>query len=204
MNHTPPKLRSHCASDVIYSATPQALRHKSGTTAGHAPGYLQGNLTILPTRYAEEFLRYCARNPKACPLIGVSAPGSPHLPELGADIDVRTDLPGYRIFRGGSDYTGATDLSNVWRDDLVCFVLGCSFSFEEAMIRAGVRLRHIKARRNVAMYVSAIATRAAGGGSLRSWFQCVPSRLMTRFGQSLFPTDIASRTGRRCTSVIPP
>ncbi|MCC9620505.1 putative hydro-lyase [Thalassospira sp. MA62] len=152
----------------IADMTPLALRQAirrgdhTGTTTGYASGYLQGNLAILPASYADEFLKFCAKNPKSCPLIGMSEPGSPFIPELGADLDIRTDIPGYRIFRGSAEYTSTTDLSDVWRDDLVSFVLGCSFSFEAAITRAGVPVRHMDAGRNVPMYVTNIETAPAG------------------------------------------
>jgi len=155
-------------STDISQITPLALRKSirsgahTGTTTGFSSGYLQGNLVILPVEYADEFLQFCAKNPKSCPLIGMSEPGSAHIPELGADLDIRTDLPGYRIFRGSEDFTSARDVSDVWRDDLVTFVLGCSFSFEAAITRGGVRLRHMDANRNVPMYVTNIKTTPAG------------------------------------------
>ncbi|MFH1807076.1 MAG: putative hydro-lyase [Pseudomonadota bacterium] len=147
---------------------PLALRHAiragkhRGTTTGYASGFLQGNLAILPRDHADAFLQFCMKNPKACPLIGMSEPGSPHIPALGRDLDIRTDLPGYRVFRGTTDYQTVTDLTSVWRDDLVTFVLGCSFSFEDAITRGGVPVRHIAAGRNVPMYVTNIATAPAG------------------------------------------
>lgn len=155
-------------SGDISQITPLALRKSircgehTGTTTGFSSGYLQGNLAVLPVEYADEFLQYCAKNPKSCPLIGMSEPGNPHIPELGADLDIRTDLPGYRIFRGSEDFTRANDVSDVWRDDLVTFVLGCSFSFEAAITRGGVRLRHMDANRNVPMYVTNMKTAPAG------------------------------------------
>ncbi len=156
------------AKDIIGSVTPQALRQAirsgehTGTTTGYSSGYLQGNLAILPAEYADEFLQFCVKNPKPCPLIGMSKPGSPHIPELGADLDIRTDVPGYRIFKGSTDFTRANDISEVWRDDLVTFVLGCSFSFEAAITRSGVPVRHMDANRNVPMYVTNIETSPAG------------------------------------------
>lgn len=156
------------AKEAISLMTPQALREAirsgehTGTTTGYSSGYLQGNLAILPVEYADEFLQFCARNPKSCPLIGMSEPGSPYIPDLGRDLDIRTDLPGYRVFRGSRDYTTTSDISDVWRDDLVTFVLGCSFSFEAAITRSGVSLRHMDANRNVPMYVTNIETAPAG------------------------------------------
>jgi uncharacterized protein YcsI (UPF0317 family) len=148
----------------------RAIRERRHTeqTAGQAPGYLQGNLAILPTADASDFLRFCTLNPKPCPLLGVGEPGDPHLPALGSDLDIRTDVSRYRIFRHGEPAEGTDDLLSLWRDDFVTFVLGCSFSFEEALMRAGILVRHIDAGRNVPMYVTNICTRPAGrfGGRL--------------------------------------
>lgn len=131
-------------------------------TTGHAPGRLQGNLAILPEALAADFLTFCVRNPKPCPLLGVSAPGDPHLPRLGADLDIRTDLPGYRVFRGGEPHEHVRDLRPIWREDFVTFVIGCSFSFEESLARARIPVRHIAAGRNVPMYVTSLETEPAG------------------------------------------
>ena len=134
----------------------------SGHTSGLAEGHVQGNVVILPSALANDFLRYCQRNPKPCPLLAVSEPGESLLPSLGADIDIRTDLPRYRVWRDGVLTNQPTDIRNLWRDDLVTFVIGCSFSFEEALLQAGIPLRHIAQNRNVAMYRSNIATTPAG------------------------------------------
>lgn len=137
----------------------------TGHTSGLAEGHVQGNVVILPSALANDFLRYCQRNPKPCPLLAVSEPGEAMLPSLGADIDIRTDLPRYRVWRDGVLTDQPTDISNLWRDDLVTFVIGCSFSFEEALLQAGIPLRHIAQNRNVAMYRSNIATSSAGSFS---------------------------------------
>jgi uncharacterized protein YcsI (UPF0317 family) len=134
----------------------------SGHTAGLAPGYVQGNLCILPADYALEFAAYCQRNPKPCPLIGMGSPGDPHLPALAADLDIRTDLPRYRVFRDGRLVEEPTDIRHLWRDDLVTFVLGCSYSFEEALAEAGVALRYVQRGENVSMYKTSIDTVPAG------------------------------------------
>lgn len=131
-------------------------------TAGLAPGYVQGNLAILPRDYAEEFLRFCQANPKPCPLLGVSEAGSPTIPLLGADLDIRTDIPRYRVWRDGALVDEPRDLKTVWRDDLMSFVIGCSFSFEEALAQAGVPLRHIELGSNVPMYRTNVQTQRAG------------------------------------------
>ena len=136
-------------------------RHRSHT-AGLAPGYVQGNVCILPREYAEDFHAFCERNPKPCPLLAVSAPGDPRLPELGADLDIRTDVPRYRVFRNGDLEGEVDDLKALWRSDLVAFVLGCSFSFEEALMKAGLRLRYVEQGRNVPMYRTSVDTVPAG------------------------------------------
>ena len=102
-----------------------------GPTSGIAPGFVQGNLAILPQSLADDFFRFCQCNPKPCPLLCASEPGDPRLPALGEDLDIRTDLPRYRVWRDGdADRASSTDLRQAWRDDLVAFVIGCSFSFE--------------------------------------------------------------------------
>ncbi|HZD90022.1 MAG TPA: putative hydro-lyase [Pseudolabrys sp.] len=133
-----------------------------GPTAGLAPGFVQGNLAILPKDLAADFLRFCQLNPRPCPLIGASAPGDPRVPELGADLDIRTDIPRYRVWRHGELVAEPEDIREVWRDDLVSFVLGCSFSFEEALLAEGIEVRHIARGCNVPMYRTSIATKAAG------------------------------------------
>jgi uncharacterized protein YcsI (UPF0317 family) len=138
------------------------LGEHTAHTSGLAEGYVQGNIAILPQALAGDFLLYCQRNPKPCPLLAVSEPGQPLLPTLGADIDIRTDVPQYRVWRDGVLNEEPTDIRALWRDDLVTFVIGCSFSFEEALLQAGLPLRHIAQNRNVAMYRSNIATQGAG------------------------------------------
>lgn len=133
-----------------------------GTTAGFAPGYAQGNLVVLPAADATDFLRFAQANPKPCPLIGVSEEGDPHLPALGADLDVRTDLPGYRIWRDGECVAEAADVRQFWRADLVSFVIGCSYSFEEALIEDGVEIRHISEGAKVPMFRTGIPCAPAG------------------------------------------
>jgi uncharacterized protein YcsI (UPF0317 family) len=134
----------------------------SGTTAGLALGLAQANLAILPRAFAGDFLRFCELNPKPCPLIGVATPGDFSLPALGDDIDLRTDLPRYRVWCDGELVDEPTDVSRWWRDDLVSFAIGCSFSFEQALIEAGLEIRHITCRCNVPMYRTSLATSPAG------------------------------------------
>src|SRR5258708_28621850 len=113
-------------------------------TSGLAPGYVQGNLAILPRDYAEDFLRFCQANPKPCPLLGVSQAGDPAVPVLGADLDIRTDIARYRVWHDGALVDEPRDLKSVWRDDLVSFVIGCSFSFDEALPLPARPLRHFE------------------------------------------------------------
>jgi uncharacterized protein YcsI (UPF0317 family) len=133
-----------------------------GPTAGLALGFVQGNLAILPRDWADEFLRFCVTNPKPCPLLGIAEPGDSRLPALGADLDIRTDLGRYRVWRNGELADEPADIRAVWRDDLVSFVIGCSFSFEEPLIAAGIPMRHIARGCNVSMYRTNVPTTPAG------------------------------------------
>jgi uncharacterized protein YcsI (UPF0317 family) len=123
----------------------------TGHTAGIANAYVQGNLCILPKALAMDFAAFCQRNPKPCPVISMGLPGDPSLPDLG-DIDIRTDVPRYRVFRDGKLVDEPTDIRRYWSDDLVTFVLGCSFSFEGAMQEAGIPLQHVERDTTVPMY----------------------------------------------------
>jgi uncharacterized protein YcsI (UPF0317 family) len=134
----------------------------SGPTSGLAPGFVQGNLAILPEGLAKDFLQFCRRNPKPCPVIGVSAPGDPRIPELADDLDIRTDLPRYRVWRDGVLVDEPSDIAKWWRDDLVTFAIGCSFSFEQALLEAGIELRHMTCDCTVPMYRTSVETAAAG------------------------------------------
>jgi uncharacterized protein YcsI (UPF0317 family) len=128
------------SGDMTDPTDPRAVRRAiragahTGHTAGVAPGYVQGNLCILSRDYAHDFLVYCQRNPKPCPVLAISDPGDPHLPTLAYDLDIRTDVPSYRVFRDGEFVEDRPDIQPLWREDLVAFVLGCSFSFEEALL----------------------------------------------------------------------
>ena len=134
----------------------------TGHTSGLADGHVQGNVVILPEALANDFLRYCQRNPKPCPLLAVGEPGEAKLPDLGNDIDICTDVPRYRVWRDGALVEEPTDISHLWRKDLVTFVIGCSFSFEQALMDAGLRIAHIEQNVNVPMFRTNIATQAAG------------------------------------------
>ena len=154
--------------------TPLQLRHKvrSGEfrlpTAGYCGDFAQANLVILPQSQADAFLLFCQRNQRACPLLAVGEPGQWNVGRLGEDMDLRSDIPGYNIYRGGQLAEQTHALHGVWRDDLVVFAIGCSFSFEQMLMDAGIRLRHIEQRRNVAMYRTNIRNHGAGpfGGEM--------------------------------------
>ncbi len=134
----------------------------SGHTSGLAERHVQGNVVILPREAAQHFLLYCQRNPRPCPLLAVGDAGDPMLRTLAPDLDIRTDLPRYRVWRDGRLADEPTDIAALWRDDLVTFVIGCSFSFEQALMDDGIVLRHVQQGRNVAMYRTHIATVPAG------------------------------------------
>lgn len=130
-------------------------------TAGHAPGFLQANLMIVPQAYAFDFLLFCQRNPKACPLIEVLEPGSVH-PTCARDANIATDIPLYRLYRDGKFAGERKNVTDVWQSDFVSFLIGCSFSFEAAVAEAGIPLRHVQQGRNVAMYRTNIPCTPAG------------------------------------------
>lgn len=123
----------------------------SAQTAGIADGFVQANLAILPREFAFEFLLFCQRNPRPCPLVEVLEPGLVE-PKCAPGADLRSDLPGYRVFANGALVEEVADIGKYWTDDLTSFLIGCSFSFEEALVRGGIRLRHLELGRNVAMY----------------------------------------------------
>lgn len=139
---------------------------RQGAWTGHTtlvlPGQVQANLVILPAAYAAEFTLYCLRNPQPCPLLAVSDPGSPALPEMGDDIDLRSDLPRYRVWRDGELEGEVTDVGDLWRDDLVGFAIGCGLSQDQALIEAGLSVRHVERNENGPMYVTELPTRPAG------------------------------------------
>jgi uncharacterized protein YcsI (UPF0317 family) len=123
-----------------------------GPTAGQCGGFAQANLVILPTAQAEAFQAFCRANARACPLLGVSGPGQGTLAALGEDLDLRTDLPGYCVYRDGLLAETRRSILELWRPDLVAFAIGCSFSFEQALLAEGIPVRHLEEGRNVPMY----------------------------------------------------
>lgn len=156
------------AAGIGPHSTPAELRAAfragrwSQHTSGLAERHVQGNVVILPREAAQHFLLYCQRNPRPCPLLAVGDAGNPSLPTLASDLDIRTDLPRYRVWRDGELADEPTDICALWRDDLVSFVIGCSFSFEQALMDDGIALRHVQQGRNVAMFRTNIPTTPAG------------------------------------------
>jgi len=134
----------------------------TGPTAGLAAGVAQANLVILPVEAAGEFERFCLANPKPCPLLEVTNPGDPVPHALAPTADLRTDLPRYRVYENGRLVDEPTDIKGLWRDDLVAFLIGCSFTFERALVEAGVPVRHLELGRNVPMYRTTRMTAPAG------------------------------------------
>ena len=148
--------------------TPQALRatirsgEHTGNTSGYCAGHVQCNLVILPADWANDFLRFCQLNPKPCPLIAMSnKPGDFSVPPLG-DIDIRVDVPSYRVFLDGQLEGEVPNIFGLWRDDLVTFALGCSFSFEEALLADGLEVRNVTDGVNVPMYRTNLDCTSAG------------------------------------------
>jgi uncharacterized protein YcsI (UPF0317 family) len=164
----------------------------AGPTPGLALGFVQANLVILPAEHAFEFLLFCQRNPKPCPLLDVTEPGDPEPRAVSPGADLRTDLPAYRVWRNGELVGEPTDIRRLWRDDLVSFVIGCSFTFESALLAARLPVRHIEQRVNVPMYNTSRACRPAGrfGGPL-----VVSMRPMTP-GQAVAATRVCARFPR--------
>jgi uncharacterized protein YcsI (UPF0317 family) len=178
---------THAMRQTASSLSPTALRQMirqglyDGPTCGLAPGYVQANLVILPLDWAGEFQQFCWSNPKPCPLLHRTALGSPHCPEWGS-IDLRSDLPRYRVFRNGELVDSPTDIGRLWQNDLVGFLIGCSFSFEEALIEAGLPVRHVQLGRNVPMYITNRPCAPAGRfhGALVVSMRPIPSSSVER------------------------
>jgi uncharacterized protein YcsI (UPF0317 family) len=130
-------------------------------TAGWSPGYVQANLIAVPRDLAEDLLLFSQRNPKPCPVLDVTEPGNPTT-VLAQAADLRTDLPAYRVWRDGECVDEVGDATPYWTDDLVAFLIGCSFTFERALLEAGVPLRHLEQGRNVPMFRTNRPCRPAG------------------------------------------
>ena len=154
----------------------------TGPTVGCSDGYVQANLVVLPQRLAGDFLLFCERNPGPCPLLEATTPGGFEPRDTAPGADLRTDLPRYRIYKRGELQQEVTDLLRHWNDDLVGFLLGCSFTFDDLLQKAGVPVRHREERRNVSMYVTNRACAPAGpfAGPLVVSMRPIPSALVSR------------------------
>ncbi len=175
------------ASDFA-STSPSAIRAMigrgewTGPTPGMAKGHVQANLVILPRDWAYDFLVFAQRNPKPCPILDITEPGDSEPSIVAPGADLRIDLPRYRIWRDGELVEEPTEITSHWRDDLVGFLLGCSFSFEGALLEASVPVRHIECGCNVPMYRTDIACRPAGrlSGPMVVSMRPIPASLVTR------------------------
>lgn len=147
---------------------PQELRQLSAekkfsrATAGFCDGHVQANLLAIPQEYADDFELFCAKNPKPCPLLEKIGPESHHSRQLAEKANILTTIPRYLVWEHGQITTEVEDLTNHYRSDLVFFLLGCSFSFEEALIKAGIELRHVRQQSNVSMYNTTIRLNPVG------------------------------------------
>ncbi|MDI4583914.1 putative hydro-lyase [Oenococcus sp. UCMA 14587] len=155
-------------TEDLKKLTPVELRHLirkgdfSGQTSGLAAGYTQANLVVLPSSLAYEFLLFTQRNSRSCPVLEVSDQGSRKLNWLASDIDLANDFPKYRIYRKGKLVKETTSVADIWRDDLIGFLIGCSFSFESELLAAGIEVRNITEKVNVPMFNTNISLRPAG------------------------------------------
>ncbi len=153
------QLRTQSA-DAIRSMVRQ--QKYCGHTAGLAAGMLQANLVILPQSHATDFRRFCEMNAKACPLVGISQKATSLMTTLGSDIDIRTDVPSYNIYTSGQLTGQTTDISNLWRENFVAFALGCSFTFERALMENGIVLQHIERNVTVPMFKTTLPVQPVG------------------------------------------
>jgi uncharacterized protein YcsI (UPF0317 family) len=183
-------LRQASASEIRHHARTGEL---DGPTPGLALGYVQANLVVLPRDLAFDFLLFCQRNPKPCPLLDVTEPGDAEPKTVAPGADLRTDLPRYRVYRSGELVEEPQHISAWWRDDLVAFLIGCSFTFESALLQASVPVRHVEQRCNVPMYRTNIPCKPAGvfhGPLVVSMRPLTPAqavtatRICTRFGRA--------------------
>jgi uncharacterized protein YcsI (UPF0317 family) len=180
--------RTASPADVRAACRDGRLTHQ---TAGLAPGYAQANLVVVPKELAYDFLVFCHRNPKPCPLLDVTDVGDPEPVQTAPGADLRTDLPRYRVFRDGEFVDEPTDIREYWDETMVGFLLGCSFTFEQSLLDAGVPVRHLDAGTVVPMYRTNISCTPAGPfhGEMVVSMRMIPSNQLVRAVQvtSRFP-----------------
>lgn len=153
---TPTQVRQLCRENKFHS----------GGTPGYAPGYAQANVLILPAKYAEDFKLLCQRNPVPCPLLAWTEPGDPTVPKLLATgSDIRTDCAKYNVYEHGKLVEVKKDITDEWKEDSVAFFIGCSYSFEDALVKAGMGLRHVETARILPVYKTSVPLMPAGGES---------------------------------------
>ena len=171
LNQSPAKIRELIAKKEI-----------TGNTSALCPGYAQANLVILPKDWAFDFLLFAMRNPKPCPLVEVLDPGDPFTRDIADHADIRNTVPRYRVWRNGELTDEPTDISGIWRDDLVSFFLGCSFSFDEALVKSGLPVRHLEQKRNVPMYKTTVPNAKASrlGGPLVVSMRPMPEEMVEK------------------------
>jgi uncharacterized protein YcsI (UPF0317 family) len=182
-------LKHASGADVRRAARSGALR---GPTCGLALGSVQANLVITPRELAFDFLLFCQRNPKPCPLLDVTEPGDPEPRNVAPGADLRTDVPRYCVYRDGVLVEEPSDLKAHWQKDFVGFLLGCSFTFENALLEAGLPVRHLEEDRNVPMFRTDIDCRPAG---VFRGPMVVSMRPMTR-AQAIRAVQVCSRFPR--------
>lgn len=162
------EIREPTVGGAVVYPTGAALRAacRDGTftasSAGHAPGYVQANLVMLPQKYAEDFKAFCSGNSASCPLLECTEPGVFEAVKLAPGSDLRSDLPKYRVWRDGVMVEECTDITEFWRDDMQAFLLGCSFTWEDVLAAAGACPRHVEEGRNVPMFDTNIPLKSAG------------------------------------------
>ncbi len=186
LSSTPPSLEE--SEEGLATLSPGQVRAeiRAGRYRGHtaqlAPGFLQCNLVVLPADLADDFERFCHMNPKPCPLVWRSERGEPVSNDLGAEIDIRTDVPRYRVFRNGQLVGEPRAIDDLWRDDFCAFALGCSFTFDAIIARSDILLPHMASGSNIAMYRSNIPAKSAGPfkGSYVVSMRPVPPHLVAR------------------------
>lgn len=183
--------------------TPEEVRefartHEMTTTAGHARGYMQANLLSLPSAYAFDFLLFAQRNPKPCPIVGVLEAGQ-YTSDLLPGGDIRTDIPAYRIFENGEHTATLADATSYYTPDMVSFLIGCSFTFETALVDAGIEIAHIEQQRNVPMYRTNIPLLLRAYSPGQWWYRCARFRHRRFPMRCALPPAIRPCTGRRCT-----